>query len=135
AAKREFRRILKPGGWVVLVWNDRLTTTSTFLAEYEQLLRTHATDYKIVNHREIDVDTIGAFYEPGELNIRTFDNRQLFDFEGLKGRFLSSSYSPEEGHPDHEIALSKLQELFDKHNTGGKVAFEYDTLVYYGKME
>ena len=36
-ARAEFERILKPSGWVALVWNERLTSTP-FLADYEQLL-------------------------------------------------------------------------------------------------
>ena len=32
-ARAEFERILKPGGWVALVWNERRTSTP-FLADY-----------------------------------------------------------------------------------------------------
>ncbi len=63
-----------------------------------------------------------------------FDNQQLFDFEGLKGRLLSSSYAPEAGHPSHEPMLHRLAEIFDQYQVGGQVAFEYDTLVYYGHL-
>src|SRR5580765_5018374 len=34
----EFRRILKPGGYTVLVWNERQLDTTPFLVEYEALL-------------------------------------------------------------------------------------------------
>ena len=37
-AKREFQRILKPGGWVVVVWNERRIFESRFGKEYEKLL-------------------------------------------------------------------------------------------------
>ena len=134
-AKEEFLRILKPGGWVTLIWNDRQTTTTQFLVEYEQLLQTYATDYKVVNHKELDPGAIGSFFESGGFNLKTFENRQLFDFQSLKGRLLSSSYSPEEGHPNHEIILKKLREIFDSYNAGGKVTFEYETMVYYGRLE
>jgi len=33
-AKTEFRRILRPEGWVVLLWNERLTDSSPFLRDY-----------------------------------------------------------------------------------------------------
>ena len=134
-AKKEFLRILKPGGWVALIWNDRQTTTTPFLIEYEQLLQTYATDYKVVNHKELDPGAIETFYELGGFNLKTFENKQLFDFQSLKGRLLSSSYSPEEGHPNHEIILRKLREIFDRHNADGKVTFEYETMVYYGRLK
>ena len=133
-AKEEFFRILKPEGCVALIWNDRQTTTTPFLIEYEQLLQTYATDYKVVNHKELDPGAIDSFFAPGEFTLKKFENRQLFDFQSLKGRLLSSSYSPEEGHPNHEIILRKLREIFDKYNLDGMVAFEYETLVYYGRV-
>ena len=133
-AKEEFLRILKPDGWVALIWNDRQTTTTPFLVEYEHLLQTYATDYKVVNHKELDPSAIGSFFAPGGFNLKTFENRQLFDFQSLKGRLLSSSYVPEEGHPNHEIILRKLREIFDMHNADGRVAFEYETVVYYRRL-
>ncbi len=36
AARVEFQRILKPAGWVVLIWNERLVTPG-FMAEHEDL--------------------------------------------------------------------------------------------------
>jgi SAM-dependent methyltransferase len=132
--RAEFERILKPGGWVVLVWNDRRTASTPFLAAYERLLETYATDYAQVNHKQIDQATIAAFFAPGAANIRKFENRQLFDFDGLKGRLLSSSYTPEPGHPNHQPMLDALGAIFDAHQANGQVAFEYDTTVYYGKL-
>ena len=49
-ARREFVRILVPGGWTVLLWNERDTDATPFLREYEQLLLTYGTDYKEVRH-------------------------------------------------------------------------------------
>src|SRR5439155_23726894 len=37
ACRAEFKRILRPDGWVVLVWNDRRTDSTAFLSAYEQL--------------------------------------------------------------------------------------------------
>src|SRR5438477_686437 len=49
-ARSEFLRILKPGGWLVLLWNERLTDANAFLREYEQLLLIYGTDYEDVRH-------------------------------------------------------------------------------------
>ena len=40
-----FVRILKPGGWVVLMWNERRVSDTLFLRNYERLLKTYRTDY------------------------------------------------------------------------------------------
>ncbi len=36
-ARREFVRILKPAGWLVLLWNERLTDSTPFLRDYEAI--------------------------------------------------------------------------------------------------
>ena len=52
----EWRRILKPPGWVVLLWNARRLTGSPFLEGYERLLLEFATDYTAVRHVMVKLD-------------------------------------------------------------------------------
>src|SRR5207244_4125864 len=52
AARTEFRRILNPRGWVVILWNDR-RDESPFMQAYRQLLLRHSTDYLQVDHKRI----------------------------------------------------------------------------------
>ena len=61
-----------------------------------------------------------------------FPNAQWLDFDGLKGRLMSSSYAPKVGHPNHEPMLAALRELFDRNARDGKVEFTYQTRVYVG---
>lgn len=134
AARAEWARILRPGGWVALVWNERRTGGTPFLDGYEQLLRSVGTDYAEVTHRRVRDEQLAAFFAPAPLRIATFESRQLFDFEGLRGRLLSSSYTPQAGHPDHEPMLAALRTLFDEVQQRGQVSFDYDTRVYYGQL-
>jgi hypothetical protein len=46
--------------------------------------------------------------------LKVFNNQQVFDFEGLKGRLLSSSYMPLQGEPGFEGMIADFKELFDK---------------------
>jgi ubiquinone/menaquinone biosynthesis C-methylase UbiE len=133
-AKSEFIRILRPNGWVVLVWNERKLDASPFLKGYEQLLETHATEYKAVKHRNVSADNLINFYHPFEFCCLTFENVQAFDYEGLRGRVLSSSYVPNAGQPRHLEMLSDLQTLFNNHQVNGKVNIEYETLLYFGQL-
>jgi SAM-dependent methyltransferase len=130
----EFERILKPGGSCALIWNDRRTESTPFLAEYEKLLQDHGTDYKAVNHKNIDDAILDGFFGKGNWKEKAFPNYQHFDHEGLKGRLLSSSYAPAPGHPRHEPMLKALGELFEKHQREGKVSIDYDTRLFYGKL-
>ena len=131
-ARREFLRILKPGGWLVLLWNERLTDANAFLREYEQLLLTYATDYQDVRH-ERTTDAVNEFFDPAPFQQRQFPMRQEFDYAGLEGRLLSSSYAPGPGHPNHAPMLRELRRIFDAHNSAGRVAFDYKTRVYFGQ--
>ncbi|HEX8355280.1 MAG TPA: class I SAM-dependent methyltransferase [Pyrinomonadaceae bacterium] len=133
-ARREFERILRPGGWVVCVWNDRRTAGTPFLEDYERLLVEYGTDYGEVTVRYAEESSLAALFGPGEIRRETFDNEQVFDFDGLKGRLASASYTPEPGHPNHAPMMGELEALFRRHERGGRVVVAYDTKVFYGRL-
>lgn len=134
AAKQEFARILKPAGWVALVWNARRIDSTAFLREYEALLLRYSPDYADVRHENVEGD-IGEFFAPHNMVCASLENVQRLDFESLKGRLCSSSYAPEAGDPNFEGMLSDLQEIFNAHNENGVVNSEYDTRIYYGNLQ
>lgn len=131
--RKELVRILKPGGWLVLIWNERETDATPFLRDYEQLLLDYGTDYQDVRH-ERTTDAVNEFFDPLPYQERTFAMRQEFDYAGLQGRLLSSSYAPGPGHPKHEPMLGKLKRIFEKHAAAGRVSFDYKTRVYFGRL-
>ena len=131
AAAREFRRVLRPGGHVVIVWNDRKTDGSPLLAGYDALLRTLGTDYKQVSKTTTSVEDLHDVFNVPFRRV-SFPNGQRFDFEGFKGRAMSASYSPMSGHPAHEPFIAGLRNLFDAHQRDGQVVFEYETEVFFG---
>jgi SAM-dependent methyltransferase len=131
--RAEFVRILKPAGWLVLLWNERLTDETAFLRDYEQLLLTFGTDYEDVRH-ERTTDAVNEFFDPEPYCERVFAVRQEFDYQGLQGRLLSSSYAPGPGHPKHQPMLAELRRIFTEHASGGRVSFEYKTRVYFGQI-
>jgi len=134
SARREFGRILKGGGWAVLVWNDRRTEGTPLLAEYERLLLEYGTDYKEVSSKWAAEENIKTLFGSEEVCTKTFDNEQVLDFDGLKGRLASASYAPVPGHPNHEPLMRELAALFDRHQRDGRVVVEYDTKVFYGQL-
>ncbi len=129
--RTEFSRILKPGGAVALLWNVRLVDTTPFLRAYEALLLHYGTDYNTVRHETIDSRILGGFFTDGYA-LHKFPNVQIFDYEGLEGRLLSSSYAPAPGHPDHEPMIAELKRIFALYQQDGKVSIDYITEVYLG---
>ena len=119
---------------VSLFWNTRRTDSTAFLMAYENLLIQFSTDYELVNHTRIDASILTRFFGHARFETRTFPNSQYFDHEGLRGRLLSSSYAPAAGHPLHEPMLIELDRLFQIHQIDDRVAFDYDSELFFGPL-
>ncbi len=132
-ARREFIRICRPGGWTVLLWNERRTGSTPFLRAYEHLLLKYGTDYQDVRS-ERTTEQIETFFAPSRFEVRAFDYHQNFDYPALEGRLLSSSYTPQANDAGYTPMLHDLRQVFDAHQANGRVTFEYDTRVYYGQL-
>jgi SAM-dependent methyltransferase len=128
----EALRILKPGAWAALLWNERQQGVVPFLEEYEALLRRYAPEYDAVARLRANSDGIQQFFGR-EPELAIFPNEQRFDFEGLAGRVMSSSYAPMADRPEHAPLMAGLREVFDRHEREGRVVFPYRTLVYFGQ--
>ena len=135
AARDEFHRILKSGGRILVIWNERLLDETAFLREYETLLNRFGTDYARVSESYPRAEQMLEFFGANEFTSHSLPNFQEFDFAGLSGRLRSSSYAPPPGHPQFEPMMRELRRLFDAHHQGGVVHMEYRTRVYAGKLD
>jgi SAM-dependent methyltransferase len=132
----EFARVLAPEGWVALIWNDRARAATAFLAGYDELLLRHAPEYAQVSQlraRAERPETVRALFG-GDFERVTCPNRQSLDFEGLVGRALSSSSTPQPGDPGHEPMVEALRRLFAQHQQDGAVIIPYETRMYFGRL-
>ncbi|HTA65790.1 MAG TPA: class I SAM-dependent methyltransferase [Xanthomonadaceae bacterium] len=132
--RAEWARILRPGGLAVVYWNTRLATGNAFLEGYERLLRDFGTDYARVAERHPDDAAMRRWFGDGLRGQARFAHGQRLDFEGLRGRLLSSSYAPIPGHPRHDAMLAALRGLFDAHAVEGHVELDYATRVFAGNL-
>jgi ubiquinone/menaquinone biosynthesis C-methylase UbiE len=133
AARVEFARILKPGGWTVLLWNMRRIETTPFLRELERILRTYGTDYERVAADNPGAELMAEIFPQG-YGTRSFPHEQILDYEALRGRWLSASYVPLAGDARHEPMFDALRRAFDEHQQDGAVRIEYEAVVYYGQL-
>jgi len=132
-ARKEFVRILKAAGWLVLIWNERETGTTAFLRAYEKLLLTFGTDYKEVRHERTTAE-IAQFFTPSPFRLHKLATEQAFDYSGVEGRLLSSSYTPSPEHPNYAPMLRELRSIFEQYASDGKVTLHYTTQVFYGRL-
>ena len=135
ATRREFLRILKPHGWVVVMWNDRRISETAFGRAYEDLLVRYGTDYARVKEAYPETDDMKKFFGKGNCRRRELPNFQEFDFDGLAGRLRSSSYAPKEGHANYAPMMAALRELFDGNGKFGRVRMDYATQIYFGRLD
>jgi SAM-dependent methyltransferase len=133
AARAEFKRILRPGGYAALIWNERQLDSTSFLREYEEFISKNGKDYREVRHENITDEVLESFFGH-EFGQQSFENDQVLDFEGLKGRMASSSYMPSETDPEFERVADELRALFDKHQEQGRIVIQYDTKIYFSHL-
>ena len=134
-ARREFLRILKPSGFVVIAWNDRRISESRFGQEYEDLLVRYGTDYTRVKEAYPEAPAMQSFLAGNKFQSRELPNFQEFDFNGLCGRLRSSSYAPQGGHANYAPMMDVLRKLFDANQVSGRVRMTYTTQIYIGQLE
>jgi SAM-dependent methyltransferase len=136
AARREFMRILEPGGRCALIWNTPLATGTEFAIGYERIKQEFGTDFKRVRHENIEkTGRFPAFFGGGAWHKTCLENSQTLDLEGLKGRLLSSSYAPNLGHPRYGAMIEALEGLFQRCQQEGVVRMDYATEVFLGRPE
>jgi len=129
-SKREFQRVLKREGWVVLVWNTRVIDGDAFHIELEEFLRRETPEYGKIHHKNIDIKTLAEFFSQKLIMFKELPNQQILDWDGMKGRFLSASYIPAPGQPNHEFIVDGLKKIFLKHQSDGTVTLKYVTEMY-----
>ncbi len=134
ASRQEFSRILKPGGWVVVISNERQIDSSPFLRDYEALLRRFGTDYGRVSDSYPRLEEMRPFFSSDAFLAHDLPNMQDFDFAGLSGRLRSSSYAPAPDQPGFLQMMDELKHMFTAYQQNGAVRFEYRTRIFVGHL-
>lgn len=124
----EFQRVLRPGGRLALMWNNRDPAdplTHGYIAAIHAVGGEHPAETRAFDPGVIDRD--GRF-TPARLV--TIPHAQRLTLEGLIGRATSASYVPREG-PALEELRARLTELFARHrDAADTAAMRYVTNLY-----
>jgi len=129
----EFKRVLKPFGYIALIWNQR-EEQHPFQNQYDSLLIKYATDYQNTHHMNMPQAQIARFFAPGEMHTFDFTNAQQFDLNGLIGRIKSCSYCPHEDSTDFSELSQALERLFNEYSQDGLINFDYNCKLYIGRL-
>ena len=134
ATQSEFRRILRPDGWLALVWNDRRYGPAPFMVAYEELTQRFAREYAHVKALW-DHQRLGELFGSENYRQASFEHLQRLDCEGLIRRILSASYMPGRDDAGFPSMMHAIRKLFEKYEQQGIVVVEYDTRVFYGRLQ
>jgi SAM-dependent methyltransferase len=128
AALREFRRVLKPAGWAVLLWNER-DEADPCTAAYGAVVRAapEAAAVEGPRGRAGYALLTCPFFEDGRREV--FHYAQPLTEEGLLGRAFSASYAPREPVAAAQ-ADAALRAVFARFQQGGQVVLRYETAVF-----
>lgn len=134
-AGHQMRRVLRPNGVVMAIWNERQRSGSAFATDYEQLLRREVPAY--ASRADADpnpVALVGELLGRSPLLVRRIRHRQSLDEPALQGRVLSNSYAPASGSPSAGRVRDEIARLFARHEVSGSVWLEYDAIVVAGSF-
>jgi SAM-dependent methyltransferase len=125
---REFQRILRPGGWVVLMWNER-DETDPCTADYGRVIRSAPDAAAVEGPRGLAGRVLLDCPLFADAARFPFTHEQTLDEDGLLGRAFSASYAPRD--PAAVRAFTNgLHEVFARRQRDGVVALRYETSVY-----
>ena len=129
AAVAEFRRILRPAGFIALIWNARATQLTPFMVEYERIIHEFGTDFALCGKELVPPEILRGLLGPRMRELR-LPNHQMLDWEGLRGRVLSASYMPLPGGRRFDEMMQNLRAAFDRFAINAQIKMDYHTLIY-----
>jgi SAM-dependent methyltransferase len=130
-ALREFHRILKPDGWVALMWNER-DESDPFTAAYGAVVRTVKDSAAVEGPRAHAGEPLLRHPLYRDQVRLAVGNEQSCDEDGLLGRTFSSSWAPRDP-TEAEAFAAAMREVFQRFQQGGQVVMRYVTSLYLGQ--
>lgn len=132
--RAESLRIVRPGGWAALIWNDRDITGTPFLSGYEALLLEYGNDYRAIRYRHQGTEAIPVYFGGRAPGIAEFRHQRGMDWAAVAALAGSASYLPAAGQPRHAELMSALRALFDEQAVNGVIDMRYTCRVHAGPL-
>ena len=131
AFRAECRRVLKPGGKVIIIYNsrDEKAACTKVLADLRHKYNPEFHGFS----NGISDEKCTAFFA-GSCEIFRADNTQVYDRQGYINRVLSSSYSLKEGDDRYAEYLKDINGIFDMFSSDGYIAVPTLTVAYIGEI-
>lgn len=130
----ECKRILKPEGKVILIWNTR-DEKDEINREIALLNKKYCPEFKGFSAGFKEHDERICHFFNGEYEKLIFDNPIYYNEDSFISRLLSSSYSLKKGDKGYDEFLCEIKCIFSSYEVGGKVKVNNSTVAYIGKVQ
>ncbi len=134
-AKKEFYRILKPKGNIVLIWyhwnqNQKITH------EIRSLFYKFKDKQKQQVRTQVEIDFFKNLFYPNTIHHEVIDTiKQKFLRTEFISSMLSSSYATEVNNPLHTEYLREVEYIFSKFSESGYIEYSFDIEIFFLKVE
>lgn len=133
AFQSECRRILRPGGSVLLVWNHRVESAEV-IQQNAAICRKYCPNFRGFSggndHIEHDIE---LFYE-GSYRKKIFEYSLQYNRAQFLNRMASASYGLCADDPQYPAFCSALSALFDAYQRDGILTIPNETTGYLGRL-
>ncbi|MDO4301959.1 MAG: class I SAM-dependent methyltransferase [Clostridia bacterium] len=129
----ECRRILKPGGKAILVWNSRDINHMVNMASNE-INKKYCPKFKGFSGGIVkDDERINDFF-CGKYERIEFSNNIYYNRDNFIRRSLSSSYSLNPDDENYSEYIKKMEYIFDQYSCDGIIEIGNNTVGYIGEV-
>ncbi len=132
--KTEFKRILKPEGHAVLVWNSRVPD-SDVSKKSSELFTSICPEFKGFSGGAGTLpEEYNDFFRNGKCAYTSFSNYRFETLESFIGSSLSASYAPQENNPKYKDFILGLTEIFNSLSINEVLTIPNLTHCFAGKL-
>jgi ubiquinone/menaquinone biosynthesis C-methylase UbiE len=130
-ARREFMRILKPGGWLAVVWNH---PADPALGNALSAILTAENGWDATPISRPPQKPFSFYFGSDEYTRLTTSAMQQETWDEFLGSLCSDSHAPDGDHPAYPQLARAARQVFDQFSRDGWVAVRYATELCLGQM-
>jgi ubiquinone/menaquinone biosynthesis C-methylase UbiE len=131
AVRQEFLRLLKPGGWLAILF---ISYDETELTKALQRLQTPEYGWQSRKSGRPEEMSKDFYYGNAQYIGCRFANPRSETWESFFGEIISSSYAPDPDHPQFARYEKAAREIFTDFQTGGMITIPFATEIYLGQV-